>query len=97
MAYVYILFSEQLDKFYIGFTTLTVEDRLQKHVSLYYENKFTAKADDWTIFLEIECKNQTVARKIEAHIKAMKSKKYIQNLKKYPEIRFKLLEKYDNE
>ena len=33
----------------------------------------------------------------EAYIKAMKSKKYIQNLKKYPEIRFKLLHKFNNE
>jgi len=35
-----------------------------------------------------------VAGKIEIHIKKMKSKKYIQDLKKYPEIAQKLLKKY---
>ena len=34
------------------------------------------------------------ARNIEAHIKKMKSKTYIENLKKYSDLREKLLEKY---
>jgi putative endonuclease len=34
------------------------------------------------------------AHKIENHIKKMKSKKYIENLKKYPEISLRLLQKY---
>jgi len=34
------------------------------------------------------------ARKIEKQIKRMKSKKYIENLKKYPDIVKKLIEKY---
>jgi putative endonuclease len=32
---------------------------------------------------------------IEKHIKAMKSKKYIENLIKYPEMSVKLLQKYE--
>ncbi len=35
-----------------------------------------------------------MAGKIENHIKKMKSKKYIKDLKKYPEIAQKLIKKY---
>jgi len=34
------------------------------------------------------------ARKIEAHIKRMKSRKFIENLKKYPEIQKRLIKLY---
>jgi len=34
------------------------------------------------------------ARKIEAHIKRMKSRKFIENLKKYPEIQERLIKLY---
>ena len=93
--YVYILHSKQLDKFYTGFTTSSIQDRLKKHnLSLYGKNRYTAKAKDWTLFLSInvECNIQGLA--IEKHIKKMKSKIYIQNLIKYPEIIERLLSKY---
>ena len=56
-------------------------------------NSFTKIAEDWELFLKIECKDIFEARKIERHIKKMKSKKYLENLKKYPEIIKKLKEK----
>ena len=91
----YILQSSILNRFYIGSTILDPLDRLEKHLSLYYGNsKFTAKADDWEIFIEISCSSIEQARKIEKHIKGMKNKVYIQNLKKYPEIIEKLKSKY---
>jgi len=43
MASVYILYSESINKFYIGYTTETVEKRLEKHNSGFYENKYTAR------------------------------------------------------
>ena len=57
---------------------------------LVFENSFTKIAEDWELFLKIECKDIFEARKIERHIKKMKSKKYLENLKKYPEIIKKL-------
>ena len=94
-SYTYILFSRKLDKFYIGATRLSACDRLEKHLHEYYgKAKFTSKADDWILFFEIECIDFRQALKIEAHIKRMKSKNYIQNLVKYPEISQKLQEKY---
>ena len=69
--------------------------RLERHLLEYYgASKFTAQADDWILFFEIECFEYSQALKIEKHIKRMKSKKYIHNLVKYPEISIKLLEKY---
>ncbi len=57
-------------------------------------NKFTANAEDWKLFLQIQCENKIQALNIEKHIKKMKSKTYIENLIKYPDIILKLKSKY---
>ncbi|ESU29080.1 hypothetical protein FLJC2902T_11170 [Flavobacterium limnosediminis JC2902] len=93
MHYVYILLSPQKDTFYIGETS-DLEIRLQWHLSKEFKNSHTKIADDWILFYKINCKDINQARKIEKHIKAMKSKKFIQNLNTFPEITQKLLEKY---
>jgi len=75
---------------------LATEERLDKHNYAFYGyNKFTASTSDWQLFLAIECKSIGQARKIEAHIKKMKSRKYIQNLLTYPEMIERLLSKYN--
>ena len=95
MAYCYILFSEKLNKYYIGSTTELVKERLEKHISEFYQGvHFTHNAKDWIVFFSILCSSIKQARKIEAHIKRMKNKTYIRNLKQYPEMAEKLLEKY---
>ena len=91
--FVYILYSETVNRFYIG-ETFHVGDRLLKHNEHFFEHSFTKIAVDWEIFFVIECDNSTVARKIERHIKNMKSRTYILNLKLYPDISRKLVEKY---
>ncbi len=92
MYTVYVLFSEKLNRFYIGATS---DFGTRWHYHQHAENhKFTHKASDWTLFLSIECATKTQAFAVEKHIKAMKSKTYIQNLKKYPEMTQKLLQKY---
>lgn len=93
--FVYILYSESLNRFYIGLTSLSVEERLENHIAKKYSKfNFTQKASDWTLFHFIECDSLSQARNIELHIKRMKSAVYIQNLKKYPEIAAKLQVKY---
>jgi putative endonuclease len=57
-------------------------------------HKFTSKAADWCFFLKISCESKSQALHIEKHIKNMKSKIYIENLTKYPEVLLKLLDKY---
>ncbi|MFD2200961.1 GIY-YIG nuclease family protein [Shivajiella indica] len=92
---VYILYSTKLDRFYSGVTTLNVEERFENHIQKRYGKlNFTQKADDWTLFWSLECLTFKQARNIELHIKRMKSKIYIQNLARYPEIGKKLLLKY---
>ena len=90
---VYILYSQSLDKFYIG-QTVDLENRFEQHVSHSFAGSFTTHANDWSVFLTIECSNRKQALLIEAHIKKMKSKVYIQNLKKFPSLREKLIAKY---
>lgn len=94
MNYVYILYSPSLSKFYVG-ETANLENRIEQHNSGFYNTSFTKQVIDWKLFYFIECNSRSEARKIETHIKKMKSKTYIQNLKKYPEITEKLKHKYN--
>lgn len=76
-----------LIRFYIGATQNGVNNRVQKHNSKFYgNNKYTAKADDWLLFLSIEAIDFAHALRIERFIKSQKSAKYIKNLMKYPEL-----------
>lgn len=93
MAGVYVLYSEKLGKYYIG-SCLNLEERLIAHKNKEYTNSFTAKSDDWVLYFLIDNLDYKQARGIEKHIKQMKSKAYIENLKKYKEISIKLTEKY---
>jgi putative endonuclease len=95
MNLVYILHSQKLNRFYIGYTS-NFDLRFDFHLNSNNQGNFTSKADDWTIYLKIECQSKPQALALEKHIKKMKSKMYIQNLILYPEIVNKLLEKYLN-
>ena len=92
MHIVYILHSQKLNRFYIGYTT-NLEIRIDFHINDTQIRKFTYKASDWLLFLKIECTSKNQALAIEKHIKSMKSKVYIQNLLKYPNIIPELLQK----
>ena len=87
MASCYVLFSQSIMKYYVGATQDYVKKRVIKHNNAHYgKNHFTAVAKDWVIFLDIKVSSFEHALRIEKHIKKMKSKIYIQNLKKYPEL-----------
>jgi putative endonuclease len=90
---VYILHSNLLDRFYIGMSS-DVNIRLNYHLNPIESRKFTAKANDWTIFLTIDNLSKIQATNIEKHIKSMKSKIYIRNLDKYPELIQKIKVKF---
>lgn len=95
MVAVYILHSAKARKYYIG-SCLIFEDRLNEHLSKKYSDSFTANYDDWVVFLLIDNLEYKESRLIERHIKRMKSKKYIENLVRYPEIVQKLCITYGN-
>jgi len=54
----------------------------------------TRKKIPWEYFIILEVESKAVALRIEKHIKNMKSRVYIQNLKKYPELAQNLIKKY---
>ena len=93
MATVYILHSNQLRKFYIG-SCENLDNRLIQHRAKSFKNSFTSLAEDWEVFYQISDLNYDQARKIEMHIKKMKLKNYIENIKRFPEIMEKLIAKY---
>ena len=93
MASVYILYSQTLNRYYTG-SCLDLEDRFKDHINKSDATSFTAKADDWTLFHRIDNLEYKQAREIEAHIKRMRSKKYIENLKTYPELNSKLIDRF---
>lgn len=93
MASVYILYSKKLDWFYIG-SCKDLEHRINQHLNKGFPKSFTSKAEDWELFFSMDNLHYTLARKIERHIKSMKSKKYIQDLRKYAEISQNLVTQY---
>ena len=93
MASVYILHSKKLDKFYIG-SCKELLSRLEQHLEKLFSDGFTAKSSDWELFFRVDDLGYGQARKIETHIKRMKSKEYIFNLNKYPQMIAKLKNKY---
>ena len=95
MHQVYILHSEKLNRFYTGYTANLLE-RLEFHQNSE-SRKFTYNATDWALFLTIDCKTKQQGFQIEKHIKSMKSKIYIENLLKYPEMIEKLKTKFPYE
>ena len=74
MAACYILYSHEIEKFYIGATHEDVDARIEKHNKNTYGNhRFTATANDWELFLLIPTYNYQMAIRIERKIKSMKS------------------------
>jgi putative endonuclease len=91
LHYCYILYSVQLNKYYVGETS-DFSNRIEMHNIGF--STFTSKAKDWKLHLLIPCPDKSVALKIESHIKSMKSRKYIENLGRYPDIVMNLLNRF---
>ena len=72
MFYVYILYSKDTDKYYIGYTSLVLEERFRRHLTSY--KGFTGRAKDWQIvyFESYEFKKDAIIR--EQEIKNWKSR-----------------------
>jgi putative endonuclease len=73
---------------------MDVDNRLDEHNSHRFKGSITRKAADWEVFYLLECESKSQAIKIEKHIKRMKSRKYYQSLKLYPEVSIRLKAKY---
>ena len=95
MATVYILYSQNAKRFYIG-SCLDLKLRLNQHSKGEFKLSYTSNHSDWELYYEIGGLEYSQSRKIENHIKKMRSRKYIENLKVYPEIMAKLKLKYSD-
>ena len=92
MPSCYILHSSKLDKYYVGSTNDIIR-RLADHNR--GKEKFTKTGCPWILVYKEDFARLTEARNRERIIKKQKSKKYIQNLKRYPEISQNLINLYD--
>lgn len=77
MPYTYILFSAKLNKYYIGACT-DIDRRLYEHNIGH--SKFTSTGTPWILKYTETFKTLQEAKKREAAIKKMKSRKYIESL-----------------
>ena len=75
--YVYILYSAELDKYYVG-STKDISTRLEKHLSNH--KGFTSKAKDWVLKYQELYSTNSEALKRETQIKKWKSRKMIERL-----------------
>ena len=73
--YTYILYSEKLNRYYVG-STGNLEERLTYHNSGYA--KYTQKGVPWILVYEEEYSTRTEAVRREMAIKKKKSRKYIE-------------------
>jgi len=78
MSSFYILYSKNIDKFYVGATCDSLESRLRKHNSNH--KGFTGKVCDWSIvYVEVfDTKEKAFLR--EKEVKTWKSRKKIEKL-----------------
>ncbi|WP_165828906.1 GIY-YIG nuclease family protein [Flavobacterium sp. HTF] len=92
MHYLYILYSNSSQKFYIG-ETKDIEERILKHQNHFYSNSFTKIADDWEIVLTFACNNKDEAVYLEKFIKRMKSRTFNNKIIENPSILQDILSK----
>ena len=93
MHFVYILFSQSANRYYIG-ETAHLEGRVEQHNQGYYAKASTKIAKDWVLFLSITCTDRTHALKIERFIKKQKSRKFIEKLKAEPSVTLSIVDKF---
>ena len=74
---VYILFSENKNRFYIGFTS-NLEERVIRHNQK--SNGFTGNVNDWKVVYTENYSTKEIAQKRELQIKSWKSRIKIKEL-----------------
>jgi len=77
-SHFYILFSKSANKYYVGHTTESIEERLRKHNSNH--SGFTGKFNDWTAVHTEEYPTKELAYKREREVKDWKSRRRIEKL-----------------
>ncbi|MBK8054518.1 MAG: GIY-YIG nuclease family protein [Saprospiraceae bacterium] len=77
MFIVYILYSATLAKYYVGYTSMPLDERLSRH--LCEHGGFTSKAKDWKVVHFENYQEKSEAIKKELYIKKRNIKKYLKD------------------
>jgi putative endonuclease len=83
--YVYILYSQKLNRYYIG-TTDDPSRRLLEHNTQKHKDAYTCKGIPWELMLSYACKTSKSAYDLERFIKRMKSRVFIEKVINTPSI-----------
>ena len=75
--FVYILYSQKLDKYYVG-TTNDIARRVYEHNIGH--SKFTRRGVPWELKLKMEFDSKKEADQEERRIKGRKSRRYIEKI-----------------
>jgi len=75
---VYILYSREADRYYIGSTTDIISERLRRHLSNH--KGFTSRAKDWVLVYSKVFETKLEALKREKELKNWKSRNKIEQL-----------------
>jgi putative endonuclease len=75
--YVYIIFSQSVDRFYTGYTVDPTARLVEHNLGA---TPSTRPGRPWTLVYAEECENKTAAIIREKEIKRKKSRKYIERL-----------------
>jgi len=78
MFTVYILFSKQLQKHYVGYTSRNITIRLKEHLNDH--KGFTTKAKDWKIVFNLDLDAKKEALMLERKIKKRGAKRYLNDI-----------------
>ena len=78
LATFYILFSQSANKYYIGHTSETIEERIRKHLANH--DGFTGKFKDWKVVYTESYVSKELAYKRERDVKLWKSRNRIEKL-----------------
>lgn len=73
---------------------MDLNERLDEHLNKKYVNSYTSKVNDWILFYALNDLAHILSRNIEKHLKNMKSRGYVENLAKFPQLAEKLKVKF---
>ena len=93
MYYVYILYSNKSDLYYVGISTdVLLRLQFHNHIST---TSFTAKHRPWTLQVSFSVPSKAVAICIERYIKKRKSRSFVQRIISDERTRKKLVKKFE--
>ena len=91
--FVYILYSELHDKYYIGQTN-SIGQRLERHNEFEVSNSYTSKYRPWILKNHVEVGlERKDAMKLERYLKSLKSKVRIAKIAESPDLFFETAQK----